>query len=175
MNIIFSKLFKIDVESDHSIERPEYESQDNFKRYIQDLLTQISEKPSERKYKFNSEYTEVKTLVNKILLEDEYIISSKAIAERLLIKEKDAQADLDRKNLNKNIIKGMLIVAFVKMTDEARKLIISKVDYDEFISEITGDLITGISIKRKVYKAFVCEIDNSNNIIHNLVFDTNTK
>lgn len=174
MDIILSKLYKVDVANNEATERPEYHEKENFKIYIQNLLTYISERNPEREYKFKSGATEVKTLSNAIIINHEDAESSQAIANRLLDKEKDAQADLNRKKLKKDIQKGMLIVAFVRMTDYARKLIISKVDYDEFISELTGEIVSGISTKRKVYKALVCEIDNGNNIISTLVFDTNT-
>lgn len=173
MDIILNKLYKIDVANNEATERPEYQEKENFKIYIQNLLAYISEKNPEREYKFKSGATEVKTLSNKIMTNG-CPISSQAIANRLLDKEKDAQADLNRKNLNKDIQKGMLIIAFVKMTDYACKFIISKVDYDEFISELTGDIVSGISTRRKVYKALVCEVNTDNSIISTLVFDTNT-
>lgn len=173
MDIILNKLYKIDVANNEATERPEYQEKENFKIYIQNLLAYISEKNPEREYKFKSGATEVKTLSNNIMTSG-CPISSQAIANRLLDKEKDAQADLNRKNLNKDIQKGMLIIAFVKMTDYACKFIISKVDYDEFISELTGEIVSGISTRRKVYKALVCEVNTDNSIISTLVFDTNT-
>ncbi len=173
MDIILNKLYKVDVANNEATERPEYQEKENFKIYIQNLLAYISEKNPERVYKFKSGTTEVKALSNAII-SNGCSNSSQAIANRLLDKEKDAQADLNRKNLNKDIQKGMLIIAFVRMTDYARKFIISKVDYDEFISELTGDIVSGISMRRKVYKALVCEINNDNSIISTLIFDTNT-
>lgn len=174
MEILFSKVYKIDIATDEATERPEYKSLDNFKRYIQEMLNQISSKAPDRYYQFKSEYTEVHNLIRTILSEEEYERTSNAIASRLLDKEKEAQEDLNRKNLKKEITKGMLIVSLVRMTDEARKMIVSKVDYDEFISEMTGEITTGLSIKRKVYKALICEVNNLNEIINTSIFDTNT-
>jgi hypothetical protein len=174
MEIVFNKLYKIDIASDEAIERPEYKNLNNFKRYVQGMLEQISSKSPDRYYKFNSEYTEVHNLIRTILSVEEYENTSNAIARRLLDKEKEAQEDLNRKNLKKEITKGMLIVSLVRMTEDARKLIVSKVDYDEFISEMTGEISTGLSIKRKVYKAFICEVNNNNAIINISIFDTNT-
>lgn len=174
MEIVFSKVYKIDIAADTAIERPEYKHRETFKRYIQEMLDQISSKAPDRYYRFNSEYTEVHNLIKTILSEGEYENTSDAIASRLLSKEKDAQEDLNRKNLKKEITKGMLIVSLVRMTDEARKMIVSKVDYDEFISEMTGEITTGLSIRKKVYKALICEIDNKGTIINTSIFDTNT-
>lgn len=174
MDIILSKLYKVDVSNSEVSERPEYHENENFKIYIQNLLTYISERKPEREYRFKSGATEVKTLSSAIIINNENFDNSQLIANRLLEKEKDAQADLNRKNLKKDIQKGMLIIAFVRMTDYARKLIISKVDYDEFISELTGEIVSGISTRRKVYKALACEINNDNFITSTLVFDTNT-
>jgi hypothetical protein len=173
MEIIFNKLYKIDIASNETIERPEYQSLDNFKKYIQDILEYISTKSPDRYYNFKSEHTEVRNLINDILFNEEYNVSCKAISDRLLDKEKIAQEDLDKKKMKKDIQRGMLIVSLVRMTDEARKLIILKVDYDEFLSEITGDIVTGLSIKRQVYKSFICELDNENTIINRSVFDSN--
>ncbi len=174
MEIIFNKLYKIDISGQQPIERPEYQNIENFKKYIHGMLEQIGTKSPDRFYKFKSEYTEVRTLLDKILIEDEYSNGSMAIACRLLDKEKEAQTDLNRKKLGKEILKGMLIVSLVKMTDKAKKLIILKVDYDEFLSEMTGDIVTGLSIRKKVYKAFICELNNSKEILNTSVYDTNS-
>jgi hypothetical protein len=174
MEIVFNRLFKIDIAETTASARPEYQNLDNFKIYIQGMLEQISQKEPDRYYKFKSEYTEIHSLVKIILTNKTYEEECKAIANRLLNKEKDAQTDLDKKKLGKNIIKGMLIISLVRMTDNARKFIVLKVDYDEFISEMTGEIVTGLSIRQKVYKAFICEINNANHIINISIFDTNT-
>jgi len=174
MDVIFNKLYKIDIATDEAIERPEYQNLENFKIYIQEMLEQISIKTPDRYYQFESAHTEVRNLINIILTQYEYSDSCKAIANRLLSKEKQAQEDLNKKKLRKEILKGMLIISLVRMTHDARKLIILKVDYDEFISEMTGDIVTGLSIRRKVYKAFICELNNDNNILNTSVYDTNT-
>lgn len=174
MEIIFNKLYKIDISEQQPTERPEYQNIENFKKYIHGMLEQIGNKSPDRFYKFKSEYTEIRTLLNNIFINNEHDNSSKAIACRLLDKEKEAQKDLNKKKLGKEILKGMLIVSLVKMTDEAKKLIILKVDYDEFLSEMTGDIVTGLSIRKKVYKAFICELNNSNTILNTSVYDTNS-
>ena len=174
MEIIFSKLFKIDITAKIAEERPDLHKIANFKIYIQNMLEQISEKSPDRYYQFRSEHTEVRSLISKILLNNEYDDSSLAIANRLLIKEKFAQEDLEKKKLTQRITKGMLIVSLIRMTSEASKLVILKVDYDEFISDLTGEIATGLSIRRKVYKALICELDNENSILSTAIYDTNT-
>jgi hypothetical protein len=173
MDIVFNKLYKIDIASNEVIEKPEYQNLDNFKKYIQNILEYISTKLPDRYYNFKSEYTEVRNLINNILFNNEYDVSCKSISNRLLDKEKIAQESLNKKKLKIDIQKGMLIVSLVRMTDEAKKLIILKVDYDEFISEITGEIVTGLSIRRQVYKSFICELNNENEIINRSVFDSN--
>lgn len=174
MEIIFSKLFKIDITAETAEERPDLHKIANFKVYIQNMLEQISEKNPDRYYKFRSEHTEVRNLINNILYESEYDNSSLAIANRLLEKERLAQEDLIKKKLSQRITKGMLIVSLIRMTQEASKLVILKVDYDEFISDLTGEIATGLSIRRKVYKALICELDNDNTIISTAIYDTNS-
>lgn len=174
MEIIFSKLFKIDITAKLAEERPDLHKIANFKMYIQNMLEQISDKSPDRYYKFRSEHTEVRNLIGNILSESEYNNSCLAIANRLLYKEQDAQEDLRKKKLSQRITKGMLIISLIRMTSEASKLVILKVDYDEFISDITGEISTGLSIRRKVYKALICELDNEKNILSSAIFDTNT-
>jgi len=174
MEIIFSKLFKIDITAKIAEERPDLHKIANFKIYIQNMLEQISKKSPDRYYQFRSEYTEVRSLISKILFNNEYDDSSLAIANRLLTKEKYAQEDLDKKKLKQRITKGMLIVSLIRMTSEASKLVILKVDYDEFISDLTGEIATGLSIRRKVYKALICELDNEKTILTTAIYDTNT-
>lgn len=174
MEIIFNKQYKIDISANQIEEKPEYQNIENFKKYIQGMLEQISTKEPDRLYNFKSDYTEVKTLLNKILIQNEYENSCFGIANRLLSKEIEAQDDLNRKKLGKEILKGMLIISLVKMTDEARKIIILKVDYDEFLSEMTGDIVTGLSIRKKVYKSFIGELNNSHDLLKLSIYDTNS-
>lgn len=175
MEIIFSKLYKIDLSQKAATEKPDYLNNDNFKKYIIELLNQIGKKEPERLYKFKSDFTEVRGLMTKILAENEYVASCQTIANRLLNKEIVAQIDLDKKKLGTEIQKGMLIISLIRMTDDALKLIISKVDYDEFISEMTGEIESGLSLRKKVYKAFVCELNNAFQICKTLIFDTNKR
>jgi hypothetical protein len=174
MEIILNKQYKIDISAKQIEERPEYQNIENFKKYIHGMLEQIGTKEPDRLYKFKSDYTEIRTLLNKILIENEYDNSCTAIANRLLDKEVEAQNDLNKKKLGKEILKGMLIVALVKMTDEAQKIIILKVDYDEFLSEMTGDIVTGLSIRKKVYKAFIGELNNNHDLLNLSIYDTNS-
>jgi hypothetical protein len=174
MEIIFNKLYKIDITANEVTESPEFQKLENFARYIQGLLEQITTKSPDRYYRFESEHTEIHSLIKNILQKNEYENTSRAIASRLLGKEKETQNDLEKKNLNTKVQRGMLIVSLVKMTDDARKLMIIKVDYDEFLSEVTGEIATGLSLRKKIYKAFIGEINNQNEIISISVFDTNT-
>jgi hypothetical protein len=175
MDITFSKLFKIDLSQKMAGEKPDYLNNANFKKYITELLLQIGEKEPERSYKFMSEFTEVRGLITKILMEKEYNVSCQSIANRLLKKEIDAQDDLDKKKLGIEIQKGMLIISLIRMTSEDLKLIMCKVDYDEFISEITGEIESGLSLRKKVYKAFVSDLNNQLEISKILIFDSNKR
>jgi len=164
MDICFNKLYKIDINQNEANQEPPYKNDGNFKKYIQGMLELLSTKSPDRLYTFNSEHTEVRKLISNILTKHEYEDTSKAIANRLLLKEKEAQDIVDKRKLGVNIQQGMLIVSLVKMTNKAKKLIILKVDYDEFIAELTGEIATGLSTRKKMYKAFVGEINNQNNI-----------
>lgn len=175
MEIIFSKLYKIDIFQNSASEKADYLKYENFKKYILELLDQIGKKSPERLYKFKSDFTEVRASITRIVQDKEYNLSCQTIANRLLKMEILAQDYLDKKKLGTEIQKGMLIISLIRMTDEALKLIISKVDYDEFISEMTGEIETGLSLRKKVYKAFVAELNNEFQITKTLIFDTNQR
>lgn len=176
MEVLFIDLFKIDVTAGSIISKTaDFIHKDSIKEYIQDFLTKITNAEPEREYEFESEYTEVRATITKMLDSSlDYSVATEIIANRLLREEVKVQADLDRKKLDKDVQRGMLIIALMQMTTEVRKLIISKVDYDEFILDSSGDKETGISTRRKVYKAFICDIDNESILSKFLIFDTNS-
>jgi hypothetical protein len=171
MEITFNRLFKIDLSQKSVTLQVQLQDNVNLKKYVEDLIGNIADKETDKAFEFKDEKTQVRALINDILVKKEYDESCQSIAERLLDKELEAQIKIDR--LGKEIQKGMLIISLVQMTDKARKLIISKADYDEFIEEITGKIRTGLPLRKKIYKAFIGEIDKSNQVSHISIYDTN--
>lgn len=152
------------------------EGQTDLKSYIITLLDKILADPNKKGFEFQSETAEIRTLINNILEvpnQDiaEYAKHSMAIADRLLRKEIDSQ---QKTNLKVTLLKGIAVVSFVKLDNGTQKVIISKADYDEFLDALTYINRTGFPLKRKIYKAFVAEMNSQQTITKVSVFDTNS-
>lgn len=176
MEIIFNCLFKIDLEGSKVTQLPMPDGQTDLKSYIVTLLDKILADPNKKGFEFQSDTAEIRTLINSILGVqdqniDEYATHSIAIADRLLRKEIESQQNT---NLKVNLLKGIVVVSFVKLENGTQKVIISKADYDEFLDALTYVNRIGFPLKKKIYKAFVAEMDGRQAITDISVFDTNS-
>lgn len=171
MEIIFNRLYKIDISKSEVSILSDLQLTDNLKNYIITLLEAIQDKESDKKYEYKSQTLEFCTLLNKIIIDNEYDASCTRIADKLLEAEIEAQSKITR--LKKDIQKGILIISLVEMTDTERKIIISKADYDEFLNE-SGEINTGLPLKKRIYKAYTANINQANEIYKIATYDSNT-
>lgn len=92
MDIIFNKLYRIDVHS-QSLEEIELgDALNDLRNYITQLIEDVSEDGNRREFLFPRDATEVKNLIIKAVQTTEYSDTSLQIAQRLQGKEIDAQS-----------------------------------------------------------------------------------
>jgi hypothetical protein len=139
--------------------------------YISELLSKISNMGSKRKFVFESNSTEIKSVIDRILAGENYKQEAEKAAIRLLNKEKDAQETID--HLKHEIQKGVLVQAYIEVNGEKR-IIISKADHNQYLDDKELKQRRGLPIKKKIYKAFMVQYDIKNNIENLYVYDTNT-
>lgn len=176
MEIIFNCLFKIDLEEELVTQLPVPEEESDFRSYIITLLGKILEDPDKKGFEFQSGSPEVKTLIDGILNVQnkeysKYLTYSMGIAQRLMRKEIESQ---EKSNLKVSLLRGIVVVSFVRLDDGSQRIIISKADYDEFLDALTYANRMGFPLRKKIYKAFVAEFDAENIIKKVAVFDTNS-
>ena len=70
------------------------------------------------------------------------------------------------------IQKGVLVLALVSDSG-VNKFIICKADHNEFLDEVTYRRSSGLPVKKKAFKAFVCNLNDNDSDDEILVYDTN--
>lgn len=176
MEIIFNHLYKIDKEANTVMALPPLDGTTDLRSYVLELVTNVLDSSDRKGFVFQSQTTEVQTLINRILTTSEsnsedFNSLTLAIAKRLLIKEVAAQKQVDKFGVK--VLKGVIVVSLVKF-DEKCKVIISKADYNDFIDAVTFLTRSGFPLKKKIYKAFIADVNENNDITRTSVFDTNT-
>lgn len=154
MTVEYLKLIKIDHENNIVQEEP-LNSEGNVKDYVMDIVGQITDNAGERRYKFKDDELTMKTWIGDIVNNINRDSRAMDIANRLLQKEDDAQ---QRYHTITEIQKGILLIAYCKMTDTKYKMVICKADYTEFIEETTGEKKNGLPTKKKIFKSFAANI-----------------
>lgn len=168
MEIVFNRLFKIDVDTQLTTQE-QFQEHDNLDNYIMDLLEKVTKEEGDRQYKFEEGSTTIKSILDNIIHGDDYDNYCDLLAKRLLQEETTAQGKYGHLH---DIQKGMLIVSYVQMTPTENKIIISKADYDTFIEEITGQIRSGLPLKKKIFKAFVVNVSR-NDVAKMVTYDVN--
>ncbi len=154
MTVEYLKLIKIDHENNVVQEEP-LNNEGNVRDYVMDIITQITDNAGERRYEFKDDELTMKTWIGHIVNNDERDDYATRIANRLLEKENAAQL---RYHTITDIQKGILLIAYCKMTDIEYKMVICKADYTEFIEETTGEKKNGLPTKKKIFKSFAANI-----------------
>jgi len=177
MEIIFNRLYRIDIEKNHVTAMPLRDELSDLKSYVYELVTKILISSDSKSFQFNSETTEVRVLIDKILNANEneadvYDNATLAIAKRLLNEETLSQAKVDK--LGIKIHKGVLVVSLVKHDNNRVKIVISKAENDEFLDDESYKLLRGLPVRKKIYKAFICEVDENKTITKVAIYDTNS-
>ncbi len=170
MEITNIQIFKIDLEEEEVkvLETASYghELQD----YLSELFNIVISGSKGRQFMFERNTTEVRSQIARINNHENFNDISYIIANRLLNSELEAQDKISR--LGILIQKGIIIQALV-LDNGQEKFIICKADHNEFLNEIDFNLARGLPVKKKAFKAFVCNINNSEDCNGILVYDTN--
>lgn len=176
MEIIFNTLYKIDIQDQQASQVQLPNGNNDLRSYIVELLDKIIADPDKKGFEFESDTAEVCTLINKILeVPDEdmakYEENTLAIANRLHRKEVESDK---KNNLGVELLKGIAVISLVRFENGTQKLIVSKSDYNEFLDVLSYTKRQGFPIKKKIYKAFVADIDDGKKISKVAVYDTNS-
>ena len=174
MTIEYLKLFKIDHENNAVQEEP-LNNEGNVRDYVMDIVGQITDNAGERRYKFKDNELTMKTWIRDIVNNNDRDARALDIANRLLQKEDSAQ---QRYHTITEIQKGILLIAYCKMTNTDYKMVICKADYTEFIEETTGEKKNGLPTKKKIFKSFAANISvnaGAYSFGEMVTFDVNSK
>lgn len=173
MEVVYIQLIKIDHDNNRVVVEP-IDEQENIKQYVMDMLETISKDIGEREFVFKDGEETMKTYLNRFLQDENKNDITRNIANRLLLKEKEAQNKYAQIT---QIQKGIMLAALCKMTDREYKVIISKADYSEFLEESSGEKKNGLPTKKKIFKSFIANVTIANGVhsISKMVtFDVNS-
>lgn len=173
MEVPYIQLVKIDHDNNRVVVES-IDEQKNIKQYVMDMIRTISENIGEREYLFKDGEETMKMYLNDFICKGNRDDITLNIANRLLIKEKDAQTKYAHIT---QIQKGIMLAALCKMTDRDYKVIISKADYSEFLEEASGERRNGLPTKKKIFKSFIANItivDEIYTISKMVTFDVNS-
>jgi hypothetical protein len=176
MEIIFNKLFRLDLANKEFVQLTVPADKKDLKSYIQELLDKILVESDRKGFTFKSETTEVHTLIKQIISDTNaddavYLKASQGIAKRLLEQEILSE---QRNNFNVELQKGVVVITFLKHEDGQHKVIISKADYDGFLDGETYTNRAGFPLKKKIYKAFMADVDVNQKITRVSVYDNHS-
>ncbi|MEO6521690.1 MAG: hypothetical protein ABIN91_08430 [Mucilaginibacter sp.] len=177
MDIIFNSLYKVDIETNDVTLMPFSSDRNDLEGYVKELVTNILDNSDRKGYQFKSDTTQVRNILGKILLNDrkdksKYDNLVEDIAKRLLANEVSMQAKVEK--LGVEILKGVLVVSLIKFDKGTSKIVISKADHNDFIDSSSYKKTSGLPLRKKIYKAFICEFDDKNIVTRTSVYDTNS-
>lgn len=173
MNIEYLKLIKIDHDN-NCVTEENVDDKDNVRDYVMSIIEQVSNNAGEREYEFKENELTMKTLLEKVIENNDRDAQSLAIANRLLAKENEAEQKYHQIT---EIQRGILLIAYCKMTDDEYKIVICKADYTEFIEEATGQKKNGLPTKKKIFKSFCANVTKNAGLYtigKKVTFDVNT-
>lgn len=161
MDIIYKSIRIVDYTNNRVSQR---EVPDEFNDYILELINHIEENDSIRTFKTKSNQTEVISgilSVIKIATDDEFIRVTDIIANRLLIKESEAQNKVSKMKVN--VKKGSLIQALIYNNDnDIYSYLLAKVEHSDFVDDNDFSFKTGFSKDKKtLWKSCLIDIDEN--------------
>lgn len=166
------KISKINLESNAIEELANPREGSNFSNYIKLLIEEVIEGSGGRKFKIRSNETEVISIIRSSILSNSFENLINGSANRLLLKEIDAQKEVER--LNVDIQPGILVQAVI-IEHNVRKFVICKAEDSEFIDRDDFEIARGFPTKRKIFKSFLGVFDENDDISHILVTDSHNK
>lgn len=158
MNIIYKSIRIVDYTNNCVSQR---EVPDAFNEYILELINHIEENDSIRIFKTKSNQTEVISSILSVIKkasEDEFIRVTDIIANRLLLKESEAQNKVSKMNVN--VKKGSLIQALIYNNDnDIYSYLLAKVEHSDFVDDNDFSFKTGFSKDKKtLWKSCLIDI-----------------
>lgn len=161
MEIVMQNIRIIDYESNEVYFR---EAPETFSDYVRQLITYINDNTSVREYKTRSANTEVISCVLDIIKNqiDSHHVTEKInlIAQRLLLKEMDAQSTVTR--MNTNVQKGSLVQALLHDSENDKYIyLLAKVEHTDFVDDSDFSFKSGFSKERKkLWKSCLIDIED---------------
>lgn len=155
MQIEYLNLVKIDHENNTVSEQP-LNDEGNLREYVMEIIGIITDNAGERRYRFKSTEHTMHDMLDAIITDKDRDKTSLDMARRLLTKEQAAQKKIE--STKKEIQKGILLIAYCKMTDAQYKIVMCKADYTEIIEEISGEKKNGLTTKKKIFKSFAANV-----------------
>ena len=134
MNVEYLKLIKIDHDN-NCVTKENIDDKENIRAYVMSIIEQISSNVGEREYEFKENELTMKTLLEKVIENNDRDAQSLSIAKRLLDKENEAEQKYHQIT---EIQRGILLIAYCKMAEDEYKIVICKADYTEFIEDLYG-------------------------------------
>lgn len=163
MEIVIQTIRIIDYENNNTYTR---EIPETFSDYVRQLITYINSNNSIRDYRTRSVNTEVISCILDIIKNqiDEDIVTDKinSIAERLLLKEREAQTHVA--NMDVKVQKGSLIQSLLHNEDDNTYIyLLAKVEHIDFVDDEDFSFKSGFSKDtKKLWKSCIFEINNLN-------------
>lgn len=163
MEIVIQTIRIIDYENNVVYVR---DTPETFADYVRQLITYINDNTSIREYHTRSTNTEVISCVLDIVKNqiDTDFVTSKIdfIANRLLLKEREAQTTVA--HMNTNVQKGSLIQALMYDEDkDEHTYLLAKVEHTDFVDDEDFSFKSGFSKDmKKLWKSCVFKINDIN-------------
>lgn len=163
MEIVIQTIRIIDYENNAVYVR---DTPQTFSDYVRQLITFINGNTSVREYRTRSSNTEVISCVLDIIknqIDTDYVTEKiDSIANRLLLKEREAQTSVV--HMNTNVQKGSLIQALLYDADnDKHTFLLAKVEHTDFVDDSDFSFKSGFSKDmKKLWKSCIIEIDDLN-------------
>jgi 37-kD nucleoid-associated bacterial protein len=172
MALLFSSFHRVG----HDANEPESITIDASRQgavdYLNELVESVLNNVNRRSYTFQQETVEVSAALLQYQDgqdEDCYKGAAEVVAHRLHRTELTAR-ELSA-NLKHEIPRGILIQAFIE-DGGGKRLLIVKSDHDQFLDDLSLETRTGLPHKKKVFKAFLADVDTSGQITDLYVCDS---
>lgn len=126
----------------------DFQETENIDKYTSDLLA-LAKARQDRRYKFNENKRTTRDRILSIAAVKTIGNIAIELGKDLACSEKNTNEDI--KHLKTQIPLGVLIVAYGE-DDNNEFVLLLKSDYDKFISEATGKIQSGLSLKNQIFK-----------------------
>lgn len=170
LTIKSTAVYRVSPTENNAIAVEPTEDNEEFNRFIWSIAHSISTQVGGRKFMLNSDETEVISIATKIVKEEDDMITSQAIANRLLREEKTVQQQMSRMGIDLHA--GLLILAHIE-DKGVEKFIICKAETLSFIEELTFRERNGYPTKKKIFKSAQIVFDDNKMVTEVIANDIN--